>query len=321
MTETEDGLALSAVTTLAPLVELAARYAVEDRAPNTRRAYSAALRGYRAWAAEHQGPDLDPHTVSLYLAHRAESGTAVATLGIALAAITKAFAEAGLPNPRQAAPVKRVLDGIRRRYGTAPTRQARALGIDDLRRMCRSGKGLVGARDAALLLVGFAGAFRRSELAALDVTDVADDANGFVVTLRRSKTDQHGAGRKVPIPFGSDPKTCPVRALRAWLDASGSPTEGPLFRSVLRGNRLTSNRLHGRDVTRLVQRAARRARVRVERLSGHSLRSGFITAAARAGKSIASIARTTGHKSHAVLAGYIRNETLFDDCAATGIGL
>jgi integrase len=101
---------------------------------------------------------------------------------------------------------------------------------------------LIGVRDRALLLVGFAGAFRRSELVSLDVADIAFNADGLVVQVRRSKTDQEGEGRKVGLPFGSNPLTCPVRSLRAWLDMAGI-VSGPIFRPVDRHGNLGTQRL------------------------------------------------------------------------------
>ena len=109
--------------------------------------------------------------------------------------------------------------------------------------------------------------------------------------------------------------------MRAWLSVSGNRTEGPLFRSVLRGDPLTTNWLDGGDVSRILKRAERRARVRVEHLSGHSLRSGLVTAATKAGKPVHVIQTATGHRSTAVLQGYVRDAERFADCAATGIRL
>ena len=153
---------------------------------------------------------------------------------------------------------------------------------------------------------------------ALEVTDIQDTDSGMVITIQRSKTDQEGQGRELGVPFGSDPATCPVRGLRAWLEASGI-TSGAVFRSV-RGRNVGA-RLSGRDVARIVQRSAKRAGVDAEKLSGHSLRSGLATAAARAGKSANAIAAQTGHKSHAMVARYVRRAGLFDDNAAAGVGL
>jgi integrase len=148
--------------------------------------------------------------------------------------------------------VSAVWHGIRRAHGTAQTQKAPLL-VPDLRRITsylsdRS----IGIRDRALLLVGFAGAFRRSELVALNCADIEFSADGMVVTLRRSKTDQECAGRKVGLPYGSNPETCPVRALRTWLETSGI-TEGALFRWIDRHGKM-HDRLSGAAVALVVKR-------------------------------------------------------------------
>lgn len=294
-------------------------YAAAARSDNTRRAYATQQAGYCSWCAAHGAPELAQESVALYLTARSDAGASIATCAQALAAVCALFARAGEPSPRTAALVREVWQGIRRVRGVAQ-QQATPVTPEQLRRMVRASKGLAGARDRALLLLGFAAALRRSELVALDVADIRDDADGLVITIRRSKTDQEGTGRTVGVPFGSDKLTCPARALREWLTAAGI-TEGAVFRGVRRGDRLTLNRIDGRDVARIIQRAAKRARVPVEHLSGHSLRAGLATAAAKAGKPAHVIAKQTGHKSLAMVARYIRDASLFDDNAAAGIGL
>lgn len=319
MTST-DLATLSAATLakLAPTVERAQAYAAEARSANTRRAYAAQVRAFEAWCAAQGAPTTRPESVALYLTSRADDGASVATMAQALAAVTGAFLVAGLDSPRSNPVVKETWKGIRRTLGTAQ-RQARPLLPADLRELVRAlPAGAAGLRDRALLLVGFAGAFRRSELVALDVGDVQFTDDGLVVDVRRSKTDQEGHGRKVGLPYGSDPATCPVRALRAWLDAA-SITTGPVFVSVRYGK--LGARLDGRDVARIVQRASTRAGRDGAGLSGHSLRAGLATAAAAAGKSVLAIQSQTGHRSVAMVSRYVRNATLFTDNAAVGIGL
>jgi integrase len=176
---------------------------------------------------------------------------------------------------------------------------------------------LVGLRDRALLLVGFAGAFRRSELVALDVSDVEVGEDGLTVTLRRSKTDQEGAGRKVGIPRGSTPETCPVRALRAWLETAAI-TESALFRSVNRHGRVGS-RLSDKHVAIAVKEAAAPVGLDVKSFAGHSLRAGLVTSAAIQGRSDRSIMNQTGHRSVAMVQRYVRDASLFRDNAAQGL--
>src|SRR6185437_8241957 len=119
-------------------------------------------------------------------------------------------------------------------HGTAPNQKAPVL-TEDLRLMLRhTPAGTIGLRDRALLLVGFAGAFRRSELVSLDCSDLAFTSEGLLIKLRRSKTDQEGQGRQIALPFGSNASTCPVAAMRAWLEAAAI-AEGPVFRSIPEG--------------------------------------------------------------------------------------
>ena len=177
-----------------------------------------------------------------------------------------------------------------------------------------------GCRDRALLLLGFAGALRRSELVGLDVADVTEGTDGLTVRLRRSKTDQEGAGRTVGIPYGSNPATCPVRAWRAWLEVSGV-TEGPAFRSVDRHGRIGATHLTAEAVALVLKRLASRAGFDPREVAGHSLRAGLATSAAAAGVPERVIADQTGHKGTAMLRRYIREGSLFRENAASAVGL
>jgi len=261
----------------------------------------------------------------MYLSQLANNGRKVATIERALAAIAEAQRAAEYANPRQSAVVRSVLQGIRRTKGTAQN-QKTPISIEDLHVIVAAlPDGGKGVRDRAILLLGFAGAFRRSELTALDVADLSVTSEGLTVTLRRSKTDQEGAGRKVGIPRGNG--LCPVRAVTewlAWLQArlgDGVSTAGPLFRTFDRHGRLLGNRLDGKDIADLIKTHAKRAGLDATRFSGHSLRAGLATAAAKAGKSERTIMAQTGHKSATMVRRYIRDADLFGDNAAKGIGL
>lgn len=180
---------------------------------------------------------------------------------------------------------------------------------------------LLGARDRALLLVGFAGAFRRSELVGLDLSDLEWRSEGVVITLRRSKTDQEGAGNRKGLAFGRHPETCPVRALSTWLEAA-SIVEGPIFRGVNRHGELLPGRLTDRQVARMVKKRAAEAGIaHTEALAGHSLRAGLATSAAMAGVSERDIMRQTGHRSVGMVRRYIREGELFRGNASASVGL
>jgi integrase len=210
--------------------------------------------------------------------------------------------------------------GIRRTKGVAQVGKD-ALLTDQIRSMVNVlPDNLLGIRDRCLLLVGFASALRRSELVALNVDDVADTNDGLVVTVTKSKTDQEGEGRQIGVPYGSNPATCPVRSLRAWLDASHL-VAGALFRPVDRHGQLGVRRLSDRAVALVVKRAAKATGLNPALVAGHSLRSGMATSAARAGATEADIMRQTGHKSLPVLRRYIRRGSLFTDNPAAKLGL
>ena len=154
-------------------------------------------------------------------------------------------------------------------------------------------------RDRALLLIGFAGAFRRSELSAVNCNWIERTEQGIVLTLPRSKTDQEGRGRSVAIPRVGGP-ICPVAALDAWLQASGI-VDGPLFRPVSKAGKVLESRLSASAVAIIVKQRAAQIGLDPERYSGHSLRAGFATSAAAAGLSVWQIKGQTGHVSDAVV--------------------
>jgi integrase len=225
-----------------------------------------------------------------------------------------------LESPTSAGMVRNVLKGIKRVNGTAAVQKAAAL-TDDIRAMVSAtDSGLIGVRDRAMILLGFAGAFRRSELVGLDVEDCEFGKDGLTITLRRSKTDQDGQGRKVGIPYGSNPETCPVRTVQAWMEQSGITT-GPLFRSITRHEKIRPGRLSGVDVSRVVKKLAKRAGLDAAKYAGHSLRAGHATAAAIAGATERSIMNQTGHRSVQMVRRYIRDGSLFRENSAGKLGL
>jgi site-specific recombinase XerD len=299
----------------------ALRYAVEAAASNTRRAYRADWANFTAWCAENGREALPASPVVLadYLAHLADSGLKASTIVRRCSGIARAHRLAGHRSPLQGV-AKETLSGIRRTLSMSAD-QVAPITVAELRRIVQvAGEGLHGTRDRALLLIGFAGALRRSELVGLDVGDLRSTEDGYVLTVRRSKTDQEGAGRTLGIPYGSRPETCPVRALRRWLELAAI-AEGPVFRPIDRHDNVGDERLSDRAVALRVQELARRAGLDPSRYAGHSLRSGLATAAAAAGVSENDIARTTGHRSVVTLRRYVRPATVFERNAASAVGL
>ena len=306
---------------LAPLASAAHAYVEAARAPRTRQAYRAQWAQFLAFCEAHCLAPLPaaPATVALYLTGRAQAGRKVATLAQALAAISQAHQLAGFASPRTSAVVHETFQGIRRQHGSAPSQKAPLLDtqLHALLAILDDTPGLLALRDRALLLVGFAGAFRRSELVALQVDDLRFGPAGVLACLRRSKTDQEGHGRDVALPFASHASRCPVRTLERWLTLASIAT-GPVFRSVDRhGN--VRGALSGRDVARVVKRTAAAAGLDPRPLAGHSLRAGLATSAAHAGKSAHTIMKTTGHRSVATVYKYIRDADLFRDHAVDGL--
>jgi site-specific recombinase XerD len=336
------------------LTEEARAHVENSKADNTRRAYRADWDDFTRWCRDHDAAPLPaaPETVALYLTDCAH-GLKASTIQRRMASITQAHAAAGYADsPIKHVLVRSVWRGIRREIGVAAQGKSPTL-TADLRVMVdhlpgiEEGK-LISVRDRALLLLGFAGAMRRSELVGLDVGDVLETRDGLVVTIRKSKTDQEGAGRKIGIPYGSNPQTCPVRAVDAWKEAarnaleSSMPKAGnldensaqdkivelmatsPLFRGVDRHGNVSAGRLSDQTVARVVKRAllaAGRNPEQVAMFAGHSLRAGLATQAAMSGASERSIQDQTGHKSLTILRRYIRDGSLFRENAAAKIGL
>ena len=275
------------ITPPSPSLDQAREFIRASKAENTLRGYRADWRAFCQWC-EGQGLTplpASPETVAAYIAECA-ARLKVGSIQPQLNAITEAHKAMGLESLTHAAMVVNTMKGIRRTLGVAPLQKAAAL-TDDIRAMVyATDGGIIGLRDRALILLGFAGAFRRSELVALDTTDCIFSKDGLTVTLRRSKTDQDGAGRKVGIPYGGNPETCPVRTMQTWIE-SASVSAGRLFRSISRYGKIRAGGLSSNDVARVVKKLAERAGLDPAKYAGHSLRAGHATSAAIAGASSA----------------------------------
>jgi site-specific recombinase XerD len=306
---------------LAPAAARAEEYFRAAQAANTRRAYASDWKHFSAWCrgAGQGSLPAAPETVVLYLSTLAETAK-VSTLTRRISAISQVHKAADLETPTAHLMVRKLMAGIRRQKGTAQIGK-RPLAAADLRTLLaplESGR-ILDVRDRALLLTGFAGAFRRSELVGLDVTDLEFNTAGLIVNIRRSKTDQEGQGRRVGIPYGT-PATCPVRALEAWLAVLGAD-DGPLYRAVNRHGQLAGRRLTAQSVALVIKRLAAQAGMEARDLAGHSLRAGLATAAAAAGVPERAIMAQTGHRALATLRKYIREGSLFLENAAAKVGL
>ena len=293
------------------------------KSENSRRAYRSDWGQFESWCRDHDVVCLPaaPETIALYLTALAADHKP-ASLQRKLTSITKAHQASGFPSPAsmQHAVVSETLKGIRRSLGTAQPGKEPLLTAEILEILDSLDDTLLGCRDRALLLVGFAGGFRRSELVGLDVEDVKETADGLVIQIRRSKTDPEAKGTTVALPYGSTAATCPVRSYRGWI-AAAEITTGPVFRSVDRHGRVRRGRMNAGSVARLIKRAAEAAGLDPTSYAGHSLRAGFATQAFLNGAAEVSIMRQTRHKSLNTLRKYIRDRSLFRDNPASKLGL
>jgi integrase len=284
-------------------------------AANSQRGYAADWRRFAAWCAA-QGREALPasaDTAGLYVADRSAT-LANASLTRAIAAISRHHREAGFQSPTQDARFRQLMAGIRRK-NRAPQGAKQALLVEDLFEILKQIPGLgkseaVEHRDRALLVIGFCGALRRSELVNLDVEDVHWASEGIILTLRWSKTDQAADGVEIGIPKGRKPATCPVTILRTWLDFAKIDS-GPIFRPVQQNGKIVNRRLTDSSVALIVKRHVGHAGFAADTFSGHSLRAGLATSAAEAGQNEREIMNQTRHKSEKMVRRYIRKGSLF----------
>ncbi len=303
---------LAALLGRTPKRALYRKYLLASYAENTRCAYDADIAHFRQWGGRIPATAMQ---VAQYLAFFAGK-LAFATLRRRVTAIHREHAARGRRSPAKSELVRATLRGIARTY-TVRQRKVRPLVPNQLKQMLRHMTGALGARDKALLLLGFLGGFRRSELIALDICDIAFARTSVLVTVRKSKTDQEGVGRVVRIPALRTP-LCAVQALKTWLRIRRL-RDGPLFSAVY-GRRAGCSRLVGLTVAHIVKRRVGEIGLDPREYSGHSLRAGFVTSAAKAGAPIWAIKQQTGHKSDAVLAGYIRDGAIAGANAARLVG-
>jgi integrase len=304
-------------------------FAAAALSPATRRAYRADARVFVAWCSslpERPSPlPASAETVAGFVADQAARvGRKLSTIERRLAAIRCLHVLAEWPSPTDSLAVAKTMAGIRNTLGRGGARKKRGATDDVLAAMVAAlPDDLRGTRDCALLLAGFAGALRRSELAGLDVADLEEVAAGIVVTLRRSKGDQAGEGQIVGLPRADGP-LCPVRALKAWLAAAGI-VEGPVFRSIFRrtggkaSERIGGARLDPRSVARIVQKCAGAAGLPAAEFGGHSLRRGPMTTASRGDASIWKMKELGRYRSLDTLLEYVEPRAVFEEHALHGV--
>lgn len=315
-----DALDAAKLAELRETAEGAAEFLRRARAEGTRKAYASDWKQFAEWIESHGLDPLpaDPRMVALWISHMARAlHRKPGTIRRMLSTIATAHRRAGHPSPCEHPIVQEERRGIENTLGVRPRRAAPLL-IPHLEALVQSlGTGLRASRDRAILLVGWSGALRRSEVAALQVEDLTFLDKGISVLIRRSKTDQAGAGEHVALFRAHRTALCPVLAVQDWLRASGIE-RGPLFRQLThqRVPQLLDAPIAPAAVNYLVQTWTAKAGVQPEQIgaafSAHSLRAGFITEAARAQKAEWTIAQQSRHKSAEVLRSYIRVANVFD---------
>jgi site-specific recombinase XerD len=305
---------IAAGSLTAPEIDATMAYAEAEKAAATRAAYASDFRDFAVWCLSRGATALPAHQgiVAAYLSWLADSGRRASTIGRRAAAIGYRHKQAGYEPPTNQEGVRAVLRGIRRTIGSAKVGKAPATADLLMQMVALCPDNMIGKRDRALLCLGFAGAFRRSELCALEVADLTEVPDGLRVLIRRSKGDQEGAGQEVAIPRGY--KLRPVEAVQTWL-AAAEISAGPVFRAVALGGAVSAKALADDSASRIVKRYAQRVGLDPASYAGHSLRSGFLTSAAESGASIWKLSEVSRHKSLDTLRGYVRRVDLFKEHA------
>lgn len=291
-------------------------YVQESLAPSTHVAYAADLKAFLDWGGT---VPASPKLIAKYLADHANQ-LKVSTLMRRLAAIVRAHTVKGLASPWQFPLVKTTVRGIRRVHGSA-VKQANALSPTMVKKLAKpvpNQDRIRNVRDRALLLMGFAGGFRRSEIVGIKCSDLTFSKRGVVIRLRTSKTDPSRRGRDVAI-VSTHLASCPVKALKAWMRISAPPQMSalPLFRRIDRYGHLHDGALCSASVGWILRERLRVHGIDPKGYSAHSLRAGFVTSAAKAGIPIWAIQRQTGHRSEHMVHRYIRGLGLFEHNASS----
>ena len=303
----------------AHLVESSHRYVESGLrgAANTVRAYAGDWKRFTAWCTLHELAPLPAPVEALvgFLAELADAGKKFATIQRHAAAIAKAHELAGLESPTADKKIKVLLKGIAREKKTRQ-KQAPAFSLDLFKRTVKSidVSTPTGLRNRALLLLGFTGAFRRSELEALNIEDLAFDEEGLIVTLPQSKTNQEGQAEEKAIFYSPDLALCPIRSLQAWLRMLDR-TEGPVFVSMRKNNQVTTRRMTTKYTNLIVQQHLG------PQFTAHSLRASFVTVSKLNGADDSKVMNQTKHKTSSMIRRYTRLDSIRQHNSAKELGL
>ena len=286
----------------------------ETKAENTIDAYEADWYDFCDWCQYHHIQDFPAtsETIVNYINDLADYAK-FATIRRRISALSENFNAAGLSekNPCRSWIVRETLIGLSRSMG-ANQKGITPIYWDDLQKMFADmdGEKLTDVRDKALLLLGFMGAFRRSEIAGLDADDLQFMRQGLIITIRHSKTDQASLGQQVAIPFLKNTEMCAVTAVKNWMQMA-CITEGPLFRSISKSGKVSETRLSDKSVNLIVKRYVTAIGLDSEMYGAHSLRHGFATYAALSGIEERLIMKQTRHRSVEMVRRYINEADLF----------
>ena len=296
-----------------------------SKANNTLRAYKSDFKDFGAFCAKHgfNSMPTEPKVVSLYLTHLS-SNSKISTLRRRLVSISVVHKLKGHYLDTKHPIIIENLMGIKRKKGSIQTGKKpilinhlkQIINVIDEQKIAKIKK----LRNRTLILIGFGGGFRRTELISIDYEDLDFVEEGVKITLRRSKTDQFGEGQLKGLPYFTNEKYCPVTNLKNWIYLSKIKT-GPIFRRFAKGSILTSHRLTDQSVVLIIKDCLKKAGIENQNFSGHSLRSGFATVAAESGADERSIMEMTGHKTTQMVRRYIRDANIFKNNALKKVKL
>ena len=287
---------------------------------NTVRAYKSDFRDFELFCTQNGFKSLptDPRIVSLYLTHMSTKDVKMSTLKRRLVSIGVIHKIKGHYLDTKHPSIIENIMGIKRRKGSIQKGKKPIL-ISNLKQLINTidhynNDEIKKFRDRSIILIGFAGGFRRNEIVSLDYEDLDFVSEGLKINIRKSKTDQFGEGLVKALPYFNNLQYCPVLSLKKWIEVSDIKS-GPLFRRFSKGPKLTENRLTDQTVALLIKQYLKLAGIDGENYSGHSLRSGFATSAAESGAEERSIMAMTGHKSTEMVRRYIIEANLFKNNA------
>ena len=295
-----------------------------SKAVNTVRAYKSDFKDFGLFCVQNEFKALpsEPKIISLYLTYLSTKGAKLSTIKRRLVSIGVVHKIKGHYLDTKHPIIIENLMGIKRRKGTVQKGKKPIL-INDLVKLIdvidkAEIVDIKKLRDKSILLIGFAGGFRRNEIVSLDFEDLDFVIEGLKITVKKSKTDQYGEGLIKGLPYFENKMYCPVTTLKKWLNVS-KIKDGALFRRFAKGSKLTKSRLTDQTVALIIKEYLNLAGINSTNYSGHSLRSGFATSAAESGAEERSIMAMTGHKSTEMVRRYIKDANLFKNNALNKI--